>query len=52
MITFPASNILWTIDNMILLEIGYKKLELSIELLENSVNMLASFPKHANATIG
>ena len=50
--TFPAGDTIWTMDNVILLRLGYDRLSLSIELSENSINIVKSFPQNANATVG
>lgn len=48
----PAGNTTWTMDNMIILEMNYDRLLLSIHLSENSVNVVKSYPHNANATVG
>ena len=49
---FPAGNTVWTMDNMILLRLGYDSLVLSIQLSENPISIVKSFPHSVNATVG
>ena len=50
--TFPAGDTIQTMDNMILLRLGYDKLLLSIQLSESSIKVVKSVPYNANATVG
>ena len=52
MVNFPVGDTIWTMDNMIILEMNYDRLLLSIHLPENSVNIVKSYPHNANATVG
>ena len=50
--TVPAGDTIWTMDHIMLLTLGYDRLLLGIQLSENLINMVKSFPHNANATVG
>ena len=50
---FPIGDTVWTIDNNMLLSMGYDSMQLSIKLPENAdVNIIISSPYQASAVIG
>ena len=50
---FPVGDTIWTMDNNMLLSMGYDSIQLSIKLPENSdINVIISSPYQAFAVIG
>ena len=50
---FPVGETVWTMDDNMLLSMGYDNLQLSIKLPKNSdVNVIITYPYQANAVVG
>ena len=50
---FPVGDTIWSMDNDMLLSMGYNSKQLSIKLPKNSdVNVIISSPYQASAVIG